>query len=258
MSSGSPRSSCSSTSSSSSASPRSRRSCRTTRRGRGLGRGLLVLAALWWAWTGYAWLTNTLEPEEVMVRAGHVRGDGGDARRSLSPFRRRSTTTAVLFAVAYADRAPAPPPALRGRGQARPGPAASAVARGWCRRRRSRVALLVVGRLPRRPRAGGALGRRARGRLLRRSDRRGQGWRISPAHFAERHGLIVIIALGESIVAIGIGAAGVTLTAGVVAAAVLGTLVARRALVGVLRRLRGRRAASSLRAGGRRRARARP
>jgi Bacterial low temperature requirement A protein (LtrA) len=36
----------------------------------GTGRGLLVLAALWWAWTGYAWLTNALEPEEGEVRAG--------------------------------------------------------------------------------------------------------------------------------------------------------------------------------------------
>ena len=46
-----------------------------------------------------------------------------------------------------------------------------------------------------------------------------------PSHFAERHGLIVIIALGESIVAIGVGAeAGVN--AGVVAAAVLGIAVA--------------------------------
>ena len=36
----------------------------------GIGRGPLVLAALWWAWTGYAWLTNTLEPEEGPVRAG--------------------------------------------------------------------------------------------------------------------------------------------------------------------------------------------
>ena len=35
------------------------------------------------------------------------------------------------------------------------------------------------------------------------------GWRLnSAAHFAERHGLIVIIALGESIVAIGVGVAG--------------------------------------------------
>src|ERR671923_1498568 len=37
---------------------------------RGVGHGLLALAALWWAWTGFAWLTNTLEPEEGMVRAG--------------------------------------------------------------------------------------------------------------------------------------------------------------------------------------------
>jgi low temperature requirement protein LtrA len=32
-------------------------------------------------------------------------------------------------------------------------------------------------------------------------------WRVSPGHFAERYALIVIIALGESIVAIGVGAA---------------------------------------------------
>jgi len=51
------------------------------------------------------------------------------------------------------------------------------------------------------------------------------GWRLAASHFAERHGLILIIALGESIVAIGTGAQeGVD--AGVVAAAVLGTAVA--------------------------------
>src|SRR5690349_18937186 len=34
----------------------------------GLLRGLMVLAALWWAWSGYAWLTNALDPEEGVVR----------------------------------------------------------------------------------------------------------------------------------------------------------------------------------------------
>jgi Bacterial low temperature requirement A protein (LtrA) len=34
----------------------------------------------------------------------------------------------------------------------------------------------------------------------------GRGWRIAPEHFAERHGLIILIALGESIIAIGAGA----------------------------------------------------
>ena len=43
---------------------------------------------------------------------------------------------------------------------------------------------------------------------------RGAGWRLSPGHFAERHGLIVIIAIGESIVALGVGATGTPLTAG--------------------------------------------
>jgi low temperature requirement protein LtrA len=51
------------------------------------------------------------------------------------------------------------------------------------------------------------------------------GWKLVPGHFAERHGLIVIIALGESIVAIGVGAQGTTVDAGVVAAAVLGMAV---------------------------------
>jgi len=52
-----------------------------------------------------------------------------------------------------------------------------------------------------------------------------EGWKLIPKHFAERHGLIVIIALGESIVAIGVGAeAGVDL--GVVVASVLGMAVA--------------------------------
>ena len=46
-----------------------------------------------------------------------------------------------------------------------------------------------------------------------------------PEHFAERHGLIIIIALGESIVAIGIGAED-SVTAGVVVAASFGVMVA--------------------------------
>jgi low temperature requirement protein LtrA len=52
------------------------------------------------------------------------------------------------------------------------------------------------------------------------------GWRVQPAHFVERHGLIVIIAIGESLIAIGLGAKGTGLGAGVIVAAVLGLVVA--------------------------------
>ncbi len=51
------------------------------------------------------------------------------------------------------------------------------------------------------------------------------GWKLMPEHFAERHGLIMIIALGESIVAIGAGVTG-EITAGVVATAVVGVVLA--------------------------------
>src|SRR3954469_8915995 len=33
-----------------------------------VGQGILVLVMLWWAWTGYAWLTSVIEPEEGAVR----------------------------------------------------------------------------------------------------------------------------------------------------------------------------------------------
>jgi low temperature requirement protein LtrA len=52
-----------------------------------------------------------------------------------------------------------------------------------------------------------------------------EGWHLVPGHFAERHGLIIIIALGESIVAIGIGA-GAEMTWGIAGAATLGIAIA--------------------------------
>src|SRR5205809_2217976 len=51
------------------------------------------------------------------------------------------------------------------------------------------------------------------------------GWHLHPAHFVERHGLIVIIAIGESLVAIGLGARQGGLGAEVIVAAVLGFAV---------------------------------
>jgi low temperature requirement protein LtrA len=51
------------------------------------------------------------------------------------------------------------------------------------------------------------------------------GWRVQPAHFVERHGLIVIIAIGESLIAIGLGARGSGIGTGVIVAAVLGLAV---------------------------------
>jgi low temperature requirement protein LtrA len=52
-----------------------------------------------------------------------------------------------------------------------------------------------------------------------------EGWHVHARHFAERFGLVIIIALGEAIVAIGVGAEAITLTAGVVASGLLAVAI---------------------------------
>jgi low temperature requirement protein LtrA len=189
---------------------------------RGIGRGLLVLAAIWWAWTGYAWLTNALEPEEGQVRAGMF---GAMAAMLVVALAVPGAfgADAVLFGVAYllvrllnlvlyaiaGRRDPDLLRALIGFAPAATiGPVCILLAGfvdGGAQTALWGVGLAVL--------YGGAL------------IGRGRGWHISPAHFAERYGLIVIIALGESIIALGVGAAGFSLSAGIISAAVLGVVV---------------------------------
>ena len=188
----------------------------------GIGRGVLVLAALWWAWAAYAWLTNIVDPEEGVVGAAllvaliamfiaalAVPGVFGDE--------------GVLFGVAFLVVCVMHTAlyALAGRGnrdllgavlRLAPWPLLGATmilvagiadgARTWLW-----IAALVCT-------YGGA--------VLSGST----GWQVYPSHFAERHGLVLIIALGEAFVAIGIGATGISIGPGEVVAAILGLLVA--------------------------------
>jgi low temperature requirement protein LtrA len=188
----------------------------------GLAKGLLVLGVMWWSWVGYAWLTSVVNPEEGAVRlvmfaamaaflvvALCVPGAFGDEALLLAcAYAIVRFSQIALFVLASRDD-----PGLR---HAVWGLLAS-TAIG--------VTLLVAASF-----ANGAL-QGALWALALTLDMGGPliidpaGWRLEPGHFAERHGLIVIIALGESIVAIGVGAeAGVT--TGVVVAATLGIAIA--------------------------------
>jgi low temperature requirement protein LtrA len=186
---------------------------------RGVGRGLLVLSALWWAWTGYAWLTNALEPEEGMVRAGMFAAMAAMLLLAIT-VPRSFAVDAVLFGVTYlvlrllnlvldAIAGKRDPDLLRALRRFAPTAALAAVlifAAGFAGDP-VRVTLWIT-----------ALALAYSSALINR----GAGWRISPAHLADRYAGIVIIALGESIVAIGIGSRGVSLTPGVVSAVLLG------------------------------------
>ena len=184
----------------------------------GLAQGLLVLGMLWWAWVGYAWLTSLIDPEEGAVRlvmfgamaallivALCVPEAFGDLALVFAlAFGAVRVAHIGLFMLASPDD-----DALR---HSVLGLAAStAIA----------VTLLVLASL------FDGLAQGALWALALLLDMGGPylfgsgGWKLVPGHFAERHGLIVIIALGESIVAIGVGAAG-ALTFGIGATAVLG------------------------------------
>ena len=189
----------------------------------GLLRGLLLLAMLWWVWSAYAWLTNTLDPEEGAVRLAMFAAIGAMLIMSLAApgvFGRNGVIFGVAYSVVGALHLTLF--AIAGRGDRdllggilRVVPSAVLgagllVAAGFFSGS-AQLALWVT-----------AVATSYLGALL---ARRG-GWRISPAHFVERFGLIIIIALGESIVAIGVGAAGLPLDAGVIVAALLGVTVA--------------------------------
>lgn len=60
--------------------------------GEGLLRGLLLLAALWWAWGAYAWLTNTLNPEEEARHIAPITGAGPSADVEVPPHSRPATS----------------------------------------------------------------------------------------------------------------------------------------------------------------------
>jgi low temperature requirement protein LtrA len=184
----------------------------------GIGRAMLVLAVLWWAWVGYAWLTSVIEPEEGAVRIVIFVAMAGLIVVALcvpEAFGDR----ALLFAVAYG--------VVRGAHIAlfviasREDPALRRSVVALAISSATAVGLLIGASFM----SGGAQEGLWGAAILLDWGGPGvfgtQGWKLVPRHFAERHSLVIILALGESIVALG-AASHLELTAGEITAAVLG------------------------------------
>src|SRR5918993_738092 len=190
----------------------------------GMLEGAALLVVLWWAWAGYVWLTNAVPAEEVVparlviliamaamlvasLAVPDAFGQYG-VLFSLAYFVVRLLHV-VLFVLATGNTPETQQAFLR-------------LTPGFL----LAPALLIP---------AGFMDGFAQGTLwavalaidLGVSLVRGvSGFRVHAGHFVERYGLIVIIALGESIVAIGVGASGLAIGAGVVLAAVLGIALA--------------------------------
>jgi low temperature requirement protein LtrA len=196
----------------------------------GILRGALMLMLLWWAWTGYAWLANVASAEERPIMLAILTGMAAmfvlalsipEAFDDLPGGLQGPVVLALCYLIFRAMHLVTFMILSREDAQLRKqvlrfglSVAASTVVlllasqfEGW-----QQTALWVLALLA--DYVGTALGGF-------------RGWRLpSPGHFSERHGLIIIVALGESIVAIGVGVAKEPISWVIIAASALGLVLA--------------------------------
>ena len=188
----------------------------------GLGHALLILGVLWWAWAAYAWLTNTIDPSVGSVWGAMLVAMAAMFVAALAvpdAFGSHGVLFAVAFLIVnvmhltlYALSARGDPDLLAAILRVAPSAlvgAALIIVAGFVDGGLKPMLWLAA-------LAAGYFGPLVRGM---------SGWRVQPAHFVERHGLIVIIAIGESLVAIGLGERDSGLSTEVIIAAVLGFAV---------------------------------
>jgi low temperature requirement protein LtrA len=188
----------------------------------GIVRGLMVLAVLWWSWAAFAWLTSVIDPEEGPIRIAMFGAMGALLVAALAvpdAFGDLGLTFAIAYGIVRIAHLVLFVLASQDAPDLRYSVTTLAVS--------SLIGITLLT-------TASFLDGFAQGAMWALAiliDFGGPaifgvaGWKIVPAHFAERHGLIIILALGESIVVLGVGA-DVGTSASVLTAAVLGVALA--------------------------------
>jgi len=176
-----------------------------------------MLVVIWWMYGGYAWLTNVVAPDRALYQLLLLSGMAGFMVISLA-VPEAFGSSGVAFGIAYVVVVLIHS-GLYTRSQA--GESGAAILKVAPLNLVAGFSIVLAGVV-------GGTGRWILWAIavavlvlpsLRPPDPR---FEINPSHFVERHGLVVIVALGESVVAVGIGASQHSLTAGLVAVAILG------------------------------------
>jgi low temperature requirement protein LtrA len=177
---------------------------------------LVMLLIIWWIYDGYAWLTNTIPTERVRYRLSLICGMGGFLVIALA-IPDAWEASGLAFGLGYLAVV-----VVHGAMYVK-GTSVSEVAAilRIVPFNLAAAALVIV---------GGALGGTPQWVLWTLAAAllwvtpyltTTEGFVVSPSHFVERHGLVIIIALGESIVVIGAGASGLAVDAALVLVSLL-------------------------------------
>jgi low temperature requirement protein LtrA len=188
-----------------------------------LGQVMVMLALIWWMYAGYAWLTNSISTRGLRQRAILLGGMAGYLVLALA-VPGAFHGSGLAFGVGYFIVTAVHASLFIWMASAQ----SSRAFLGIAPYNLFNATLVLV---------GGALGGTAQAVLWTLAavlewstpwvgNRESQSsFEIAPAHFVERHGLVVIVAIGESVVAAGIGAAGLAVDAELVVAVLLALLV---------------------------------
>ncbi len=182
-----------------------------------VGKSLLMLGIIFWMYGGYAWLTNVIAPRDPVRRTMLLAGMAGFLLIALAipaAFQGSGWAFGVGFFLVNAIHSglllKAAPAAMRQLAPLNLLSASLVLAGGLVASEPWRLGLWIAAMIV----------------IIVSPYLHPMGeWALNAGHFVERHGLIVIVALGESIVAIGVGAAGLDLTAALITAAVLGLVL---------------------------------
>jgi low temperature requirement protein LtrA len=165
-----------------------------------------VLALVWWAWGGYAWLTNAIHLGEPLVRVAFLGAAFGSFFVALGVPGAYGPQSEWFVVPYFAVRVLHVALYMYGLRADRLHQAAIRKLAPWFL---VAPAIALVGGFLDDPARVALWGLALAIDLLGALLVAGAGFRVSSSHFAERYGLFIIIALGESIVAIGVGAVAV-------------------------------------------------
>ncbi len=184
--------------------------------GEGLAQALLMLTAIWWMYGAFAWLTNAVPPNRTRLRIPMLAGMAAFFAIALA-IPTAFADDGVVFACAYLAVV-----VIHAGLYSQSGDWSLASVLSFARLNFLAGLLILAGTL-----IGGGWEYVFWAAtipiffLVPLTIGEDPGW-IRPAHFVERHGLVVIVALGESVVAIGIGASELELSVKLVTVAILG------------------------------------